>query len=57
MVAPNPLNAAAAGLETNFNGGSYRNDVSYDILKKLQVVDAYQEFLEARKNLSVSKDR
>jgi len=45
---PNPLNAGAAGLETNCNGGSYRNGVSYDILKKLQVVDTYQKLLEAR---------
>jgi hypothetical protein len=45
MVAPNLLNAAAAGLETNCNGGSYRNGVSYVILKKLQVVDTYQKLL------------
>ena len=48
MVAPNQLNAAAAGLDTNCNGGSYRNGVSYDILMKLQVVDTYQELLETR---------
>lgn len=51
MVAPNQLNAAAAGLETNCNGVSYRNGVSYDILKKLQVADTYQELLEARNGL------
>jgi hypothetical protein len=48
MVAPNLLNAAAAGLKTNCNGGSYRNGVSYDILEKLKVVDTYQELLKAR---------
>jgi AraC-like DNA-binding protein len=48
MVVPNPLNAAASGLNTNFNGGSYKNGVSYDILKKLQVVDTYQELLKTR---------
>ena len=48
MVAPNQLNVAASGLNTNFNGGSYKNGVSYDILKKLQVVDTYQELLRMR---------
>jgi hypothetical protein len=48
MAVPNPLNAAASGLNTNFNGGSYKNGVSYDILKKLQVVDTYQGLLKTR---------
>jgi hypothetical protein len=48
MVVPNPLNAAASGLNTNFNGGPYKDGVSYDILKKLQVVDMYQELLKTR---------
>ena len=47
-MAPNQLNAAAVGFETNCSGKSYINGVSYDILKKLQVVDTYQELLEAR---------
>jgi hypothetical protein len=47
MVVPNQLNVADSGLNTNFNGGSYKNGVSYDIWKKLHVVDTYQELLEA----------
>jgi hypothetical protein len=47
MVVPNQLNVADSGLNTNFNGGSYENGVSYDIWKKLHVVDTYQELLEA----------
>ncbi len=53
-MAPNQLNAAAVGFETNCSSESYINGVSYDILKKLQVVDTYQEVLEARKT-SVSQ--
>jgi hypothetical protein len=48
MVVSNSLNAAASGLNTIFNGGSYKNVVSYDILKKLQVVNTYQELLRTR---------
>lgn len=43
MTAPNAAHAAAAGLNTNCNGGSYRNGVPYQVQKKLEVVDKYQE--------------
>jgi len=48
MAVPNPLNDMAAGLSTNSNGGSYMNRLAYDITKKLEVVDKYQELFQAR---------
>jgi len=48
MAVPNPLNAMAAGLSTNRNGGSYMDRLAYDITKKLEVVYKYQELFQAR---------
>lgn len=48
MAAPNALNAESFGLSTNSNGGTFKNGVHYDIKRKLEVVDKYQELVHER---------
>jgi hypothetical protein len=43
MAVLDATQASVAGISVNSNGGFYRNGVPYDIVRKLQVVEIYQE--------------
>jgi hypothetical protein len=43
MAVFNPRAVVTSGLSTNSNGGAYHSENTYDIIKKFELVDTYDE--------------